>query len=240
MKKIIAVLLLAVLALSSCNLDETTKELNLEWTNWNFDSYVATLDFNDWRYILNAGCNVVSWEFVNTQNEKSFKPGISTMMFCADEINKVESELSAYLPTVTEIELSNGTLSLSNWEKTLELTMAVNSELAGNKWSLSSILDWKWLVSDISLEESFIEFSTDWKISGIAVCNNIMWEYEITDWKINISKIATTRKMCAPDSFEESKITKALENIDSFEIVREALVLKSTDWKYKINYSLVK
>ena len=257
MKNIVILLVLSVFTLSSCNyiednksewitlgdvkeILETTEEVSLDSTKWNFEDYKASLDFQDGRYAFSAWCNGIGWTYELTTDWIKFNPWMSTMMHCGDEIMDVENKLSNFLSVVNDFSYNNWKLVLNSESEEITLTKAVNTSLVWTKWSLSSILDWSWILSDISFKDSFIQFDSEWKMSWKAICNNMFWSFESTDSTININKVATTRMMCKPDTFSEFKLTTTLENVDSYIIERDVLTLLSKDWKFKVTYTLDK
>lgn len=213
----------------------------LDGTKWELPEYNATVDFENGRYYASAGCNGISGTYT-TNNEKhmTFNDGMTTLMMCPDEVMKNEQGLQEFIKSVQNYELKDGELTLSGEKLSYTLSKAKNSSLTESEWELNSLLVNQGVVSHTDFSDSKLSFSKDGKISGVAVCNNIMGSYTIDGNTIDISNLASTRKACLSDEANkyEAQIIETLENVNSFEIERTSLQLKSEDEKYRINYSV--
>lgn len=213
----------------------------LDGTKWELAKYNATIDFENGRYYASAGCNGISGTYT-TNNDKhmTFHDGMSTMMMCPDDVMKNEQGLQEFINSVQNYELKNGELTLSGEKLSFELTKAKNSSLTESEWELNSLLVNQWVVSHTEFANSKISFSKDGKVSGVAVCNNIMGTYTVDGNTIDISSLSSTRKGCLSDDANkyEAQIIETLEKVNTFDIERTSLQLKSEDEKYRINYSV--
>jgi heat shock protein HslJ len=67
-----------------------------------------------------------------------------------------------------------------------------------------------------------------------------MGTYTVDGNTIDISSLSSTRKGCLSDDANkyEAQIIETLEKVNTFDIERTSLQLKSEDEKYRINYSV--
>ncbi|MFW6257753.1 MAG: META domain-containing protein [Prolixibacteraceae bacterium] len=105
------------------------------------------------------------------------------------------------------------------------------SQITENKWKLESLKGF----SENQLKQSplppSMEFDTEnQRISGFAGCNNYFGNFKITDQgKINISNLASTKKMCINSMELEEAYLKTLKNSEWILVDGETLDLKDKE-----------
>ena len=119
MYKTLGIITLGAVALTSCSLENGAVDqpvevisgsvVTLEATQW--EAPGIQLDFQEGRYQANAGCNGISWEYtINGAGEITLESGMSTMMFCGDEIMQRENNLKDFLTKVDSFDYTGETL----------------------------------------------------------------------------------------------------------------------------------
>jgi heat shock protein HslJ len=125
--------------------------------------------------------------------------------------------------------------SMSGMSYPLKATIALGEQTytgcGGTPALLISGVDWK--VTDIggtpAQGDVSLSFNTGDQLAGSSGCNRLTSTYNLTGEDMRIGRIATTRMACAPALMQqESRLTKALENVTQFELNNAGeLVLRS-------------
>lgn len=245
MYKTIGIISLSAMVLTSCGVNneiiqtpsKNTSALleSTQWQNWDFQ-----LDFQNQRYLAHAGCNSISWSYnLSEDGTLTMSDGMSTLMLCDDETMQKENELQYFLSNVESIQHNDDSLTLSSWEKTMEFTPAEATSLFDTKWKLSGMLSNQAIVMDISFQDSFVEFSKEWKISGQAMCNNFMWNFTQNENNVAIQALGSTKMLCPNEDANtyESQLLSDLQSVNTYEISRDTLTLTNSDNSVKLIFS---
>lgn len=247
MYKAISIVSLAAIALTSCttenNILDQSPEISgsvvtLEATKWETEN--ITLDFQEGRYLANAGCNGISGNYtIDGAGEITLEGGASTMMFCGDEVMQRENNLKDFLITVDSFDYTGETLILKSWDKTMEFSAAQMASLTDTKWKLNGMLINDGILMDASFENAFVEFSQDGKISGKAMCNNFAGEFSQENQTLEIWALAATKKLCIDENAGkyETAFLADLQNISQYSINRNSLELTNTDSSIRLSFT---
>lgn len=200
--------------------------------DWKIDGKDVSVQFTSMNYNINAGCNVIAGEysFSPDTGKITFGEAITTMMACEDEIMSLETEMMTAFSKINSYEIDGTTVELSGDDVHLTLETVAQWELQNTNWNLSQILIEEGFVSDVIFENSDLIFSQDWKISGLAVCNTLVGNYEVSDWEIQVSGLASTKKMCSEQEMKyESAIVAAFEQVNMYNISESTLTFLDAD-----------
>ena len=157
------------------------------------DGILVTFN-RDMTFSANGPVNLFSGTYAITENGIEFTNVLSTMAFGSEEDMAVESTFLAVLAEPQTFSVDNGKLTLGK----LTLTASV----VGN-W--------------VSVGGNDIIFAEDGTVSGQALVNTFMGEYEVKDGKVTFKNIGATKMMGAPEDMEaEAAFFKALEE-ETFE-----------------------
>jgi len=92
---------------------------------------------------------------------------------------------------------------------------------------------WKWIKTKMNNDEiitpkkqdTFVmTLSEDEKINGTTDCNNFFGSYEISDNKLSIGPLATTRKFC--ENSQEDDFLKSLKDVSGYSLDNGKLILE--------------
>ena len=101
---------------------------------------------------------------------------------------------------------------------------ANNKSLTAQEWHLVRMMERD---LQIAPEEFVFSFSADGKFAGVAVCNRLMGEYQITErGGMKFSNVASTRRMCREADLE-SQFSEILGRTTHYEIDGDMLMLLS-------------
>ncbi len=242
MYKAITIIGLSAIALASCtpssDISTQVKNINsLDTTKW--ENQISQIDFQDGRYIANAGCNSISGGYtIGESGEITLEDGVSTMMLCDEETMKNEQELQSFLTWVNSFEYTDKKLVLKNNTQSIEFSAAKMASLTDTKWKLNSMLINSGIVSDAVFADAFIEFSQGGKVSGNAMCNNFFGEFSENESSLEIGTLGSTKKMCPEEvNSYETQILADLQNVSQYEISRNSLTLSNSDDSVRLNFS---
>lgn len=242
MYKAISIISLSAIALASCTPNNVSTQVEQSVTtfdNTKWENSISQLDFQDGRYLANAGCNSISGEYnISESGEITLEDGVSTMMLCDEETMKNEQELQSFLTGVNGFEYSQDTLTLQSDTKSMEFSAAKMASLTDTKWKLNGMLINDGVVNDAAFKNAFIELSQDGKISGNAMCNNFFGEFSQDENTLKIGALGSTKKMCPEEiNSYETQILADLQNVSQYEISRNSLTLSNSDDSVRLNFT---
>lgn len=93
------------------------------------------------------------------------------------------------------------------------------------KWIIESIAD-RGVIDYLQMQ---INFKDNGQVSGFAGCNRFLGRYQFGRSYLNVKKLATTRKMCAPAIMHQEKllISELKNPIQAFQLKPGVLILES-------------
>ncbi len=242
MYKAISIISLSAVALASCSPSNVSTQIEEKVTtldNTKWENSISQLDFQEGRYLANAGCNSISGEYNIWENGAiTLENGVSTMMLCDEETMKNEQDLQSFLSAVDNFEYTDETLTLQSQTDSMEFSAAQMASLTDTKWKLNGMLINDGIVNDTAFENAFIEFTQDGKVSGNALCNNFFGEFTESENSLEIGTLGSTKKMCPEEvNSYETQILADLQNVSEYEISRNSLTLSNSDDSVRLNFS---
>ena len=234
-------LLLAVVSFQSCktakqNLKSSDltgkwilKSLDGQSTETLFPGKKPTLELNLTNSTVfgNAGCNNYSGAFTYIDNVFSTSKVAVTLMACLDGTN--ESLFLKALGDPMNLSVKNGELSLLKdnkvvmaFEKAKPITAA---DLTG-VWTLTVLQGATANVDFKNRIPTMIFNFENGKVSGNTGCNSYNGKVELTDNRLSIGSLATTRRACVDGMEGEKKFVSAIPGDSDIELSNGQLVLK--------------
>lgn len=205
------------------------KSMNGEAAASLFSTKMPTLnfDFNEKSVFGNGGCNSYGGSFILSGNKLSVSNVVSTMMACFGA--EKESTFFQVLSKESEISVNNNELIFKQdgktvlvFEKAKPLTV---SDLSG-RWTLKVL---EGATANVYFKNAIptINFNIeDMRVSGNSGCNNYNAPFELKEGKLEIGKLALTRRGC-PDGMDgEHKYVRLVSGISDIEIENGRMILK--------------
>ncbi len=205
------------------------KFLNGENAKTLFPRKVPTLEFNitEKRISGNGGCNGYGGNYTLTGNKFTASNIISTMMACFDAPK--ESDYLQILSKTSELSVKGEELIFTQngkavlvFEKAKPLSV---KDLEG-EWVLQSI---QGATSNVHYKNKIptIAFNTEsMRVSGNASCNSYNGGFELSNDKLTITRLITTRKACVDGMEGEQKFLELLSGSADIVLENNMLTLK--------------
>ena len=195
----------------------------------------GTIFFEGESVSASAGCNTLFTSVTVDENTLSFSMFASTLIGCPEEEGNREQELAALLDSaIFTYELEENKARLFNLEEVLVLTLVrpVNVDLVNN-WELISIRTENAISSSILDTDTGITFSADETISVQTACNSGGGTYSTKDQTVTLNSLAFNEMGCEQERMtREEEFTQALNQINSFTILRKTLTLEKDGTVY--------
>lgn len=101
-----------------------------------------------------------------------------------------------------------------------------SEKLYAHRWTLTE-LDGQPVTPAGTDRDAHLLFATPNRVTGSTGCNRLTGTYELLDGnKIRFSPLATTRMLC-PDSDRETRFTKALSTVETYNVTDEILTFSN-------------
>ncbi len=103
-------------------------------------------------------------------------------------------------------------------------------ELAGSSWTLISFETEGEVVSAVKDAPATLTFAAEGeevnRISGTGGCNRYFGSYMLTNDRLSVSPLGSTRMMCEPEQMaQEDRFFQALSTAESYELSDELLII---------------
>lgn len=209
---------------------------------------VITAEFQEGSMSGNAGCNNYFGSYTVDGNNFTIGEAGSTMMFCEpQELMTQETAYLAALGTVTQFQVANGQLILSDAAGNAVLTYNTKANETETQLGLS---DATWLLSTMNIGGDATAtvldgtrltavFAADGTVSGTAGCNNFTGTYTTEGNNITISPLASTMMACADEAInqQETAYLAALQSATTYQIIDDILELYAADGNWVLAFS---
>ncbi|MET9516350.1 META domain-containing protein [Streptomyces sp. NPDC002994] len=254
-----ALAVLAVLTLAACGAesgpgaggDGTVKpDLQLSGIDWTVDSVTvdgkkmpapekATVRIDDkGRAEGHTGCNRFGADVKVKGDTITVGPGQTTEIGCPKNIAKFEQHLQRTFTGELKAKVTDDKLTLTTAEgDTIALSETKpepDAQLLGTEWKVESLRDGDTATSlpGDAAAKAKLFFGEDGTVGGHLGCNNVSGKAKVSGSTITFSKIATTRKMCAPPVMDAEKaLLKVLDGKAAYEVRERALSLTAESGK---------
>lgn len=169
-----------------------------------------------------------------------------TMMACPPEFS--DQPFQQALQHANQLEMKGGKLLLKSGDEVLATLVGtephlitLNTELENTRWVMRMVNNHTVQIPERG-KELFIQFSPENgnRVSGYSGCNRFMGSYETDGGAMTLGPLAGTRMACPGKEGQqpEQEVLQALQEVDSYAILGERLIL-SGDGKRKASYEAV-
>lgn len=233
-------LFLAATLIMSCKTikEIKTADLNNKWilksingsnVSESFPGKTPTIEFDiaKSRVTGNSGCNNYNGSYTLTGNKFSAPNLASTRMACVN--GGEEHTYLQLLSKSSEISINkNGELVFTQDGKTVLVfeVQSLTAETLKGEWVLQSI---QGATANVHYKKNIptINFnSEDMRVSGSTSCNNYNSTFSLTNKKLTIERMITTRRACIDGMEGEAKFTELLSGESDIDLDNGLLILK--------------
>ncbi len=168
-----------------------------------------------------------------------------TMMACPPEY--ADQPFHQALQTADQIDLQDGKLLLKKGKEVLATfvgtephLITTTTELKNTRWVMRMVNNHTFTLPERG-KELFIQFSSEDenRVRGYSGCNQFMGTCEVEGPRLKFGPLASTRMACPGDQGKlEQEVLKALQDVDSYRIEGERLILIG-EGKQKATYEAV-
>lgn len=188
----------------------------------------VSIDFEDGRLAMNAGCNTSFGAYSVTDGTLTGGPFAQTMMFCGDELSAQDAWLVKLLESSPEVTLDGDALTLKSADVTLELvdrTSAAVNALDGTNWAFESLtIDGTTTAAPDGAE---LHFAAD-SVSVATGCNTGGGDAKVTADTVTFGAMRTTLMACeGPGGDFEALLLPVLTGEFHYSLADDALTLTS-------------
>ena len=221
---------LALFALASCGSGaptqtSTTARPKFEGIPWATSSG-ASITFENGKASGSTGCNRFTASYSGSGSELTFGPIATTLMACVGANQAAEREFTQALEQVRTVEVTNGTLVLSDADGK-ELLRLTEASPTGD-WTVTSFLQANAVTGPIAGTKITANFDDQGNLTGSAGCNDYHGSYTLTRNRLQISTLGATTKHCAEPKGvmeQEQQYLTVLPKTASYELQGENLTL---------------
>ncbi|HSM54916.1 MAG TPA: META domain-containing protein [Candidatus Sulfomarinibacteraceae bacterium] len=223
-------------------------EADLVGSRWNLVTYGGEQPLADSRITIDfmaegelggiAGCNHYGASY--TSEEGAFSVGeIERTLMACEGLMEQEDRYLEMLRAARSFVLEDETLTILTTEGDLVYEPAGDVALEGTEWTLSGIAENDAVVSTWVDAEITASFS-DGVMNGSAGCNSYSTDYTVEGDTLSLGEVIRTEMACEEDERMEREETFifALENVASYEIVRETLTLLDDEGNMVMNFTM--
>jgi heat shock protein HslJ len=177
-----------------------------------------TLRFEGDRATGGDGCNRYSTGFTAANGKLAFGPQrTTTQMACPEPAGQLARSFNGVLDDARGYRIEAGSLLLLNASGATLATLAPQPQtLAGTAWRVDSYNNGREaVVSVIAGTQLTLDFLADGGLRGSAGCNNFNGRFTVTDGRLSIGQVASTRMACLqPDGIQaqEAAFLAALQS----------------------------
>jgi heat shock protein HslJ len=193
------------------------------------DSAVPTISFEDEAVNGTTGCNSYFGSYTLDGTNLSVGQVGQTEMFCEDRMEQEQAYLQMLMSAVSLI-LENDTLTIHTEQGDLVYQPAEHQALEGTAWVLSGIATGDAIANTWVDEQITAEF-LDGNMGGSSGCNSYGADYETSGSAITLGEVVGTLMACEDEEVmeREAEFLAALQNVATFEIVRNNLTFFDAD-----------
>lgn len=193
------------------------------------DGTVPTISFEEDAVNGTTGCNSYFGSYTLDGTNLSVSQLGQTEMFCDGRMEQEQAYLQMLMSAVS-LTLENETLTIHTDQGDLVYQPAEHQALEGTAWVLSGIATGDAIVNTWVDEQITAQF-LDGNMGGSSGCNSYGADYEISGSAITLGEVVGTLMACEDEEVmaREAEFLAALQNIATYEIVRNNLTLFDAD-----------
>jgi heat shock protein HslJ len=160
-----------------------------------------TLRFEGDRATGSDGCNRYSTGFTAANGKLAFGPQrTATQMACPEPASQLARSFNRVLDDARGYHIEAGSLLLLNASGATLATLAPQPQpqtLAGTAWQVDAYNNGREaVVSVVAGTQLTLDFLADGGLRGSGGCNNFNGRFTVTDGKLSIGQVASTRMAC--------------------------------------------
>jgi putative lipoprotein len=201
------------------------------------DGTFPTISFEESAVNGTTGCNSYFGGYILDGTNLTIEQVGQTEMWCEGRMEQ-EQAYTKMLMSAVSLTLENDTLTIHTGEGDLVYVPANHEVLEGHPWHLGGISTGNGIVNTWVDEQITAEF-IDGTVNGNSGCNSYSGSYELDGSDITLGETLGTLMACAEDEINEreAEFLAALQNIASYEIVRDNLTFFDADGSVVMTFS---
>lgn len=197
---------------------------------------VPTASFEENAINGTTGCNSYFGSYTLDGTNLSVGPVGQTEMFCDGRMEQEQAYVGMLMSAVS-LTLENETLTIHTDQGDLVYQPAEHQALEGTAWVLNGIATGDAMVNTWVDEQITAEFLNG-NMGGSSGCNSYGGDYETSGSTITLGEVVGTLMACEDEEVmaREAEYLAALQNIATFEIVRNNLTFFDADGNVVITF----
>jgi heat shock protein HslJ len=196
---------------------------------------LSTITFDNAGQVSGStGCNSFSGGYEADDTFLRIGPLATTLMMCADPVGSQEVAMLAAFERVASYALTADVLEMMDADGNVLLTWASAAPIEEIAWVLTTLPGGA-PVADGTFTTLLL---ADGRLSGNAPCNQYSGDYTLEGTSISIGSIVRTRMAC-PNLDQEDAYLNALQEVTSYAIEDNILVLAGADGTALLGFAMV-